>query len=449
MEAHMLTSRYAPAGIAVTILAVVVLFPAAASGTTRGFNIWNDSSREIVLASYDAGEFDLTGPALGTVLEPGTGVAHFEAFWNLEQDSNYFVTYGDDVQFDLVVSDTGFTGIKCQAGNGACAPTSSGLVADGYYYDRAGTVINASGTHRDQEDADALAEFCAVDNRATCTFNPTSEQQILGPQHQVGNAIVNDTSAEQDASINVADTVGTTDGLGIGDFNWQMFMGAGAGISAKYGHTWTTSHTFGQDVDVHCPAEMACAVLAVEPMIRDTGDFTVTLGNTTWHLPGVYFDSPDPDGRSTFTVTATSNKTLTLRPGKWRPPKVLRGTYRAPKSVETSGIAEPSLRLAIAGPATVVAGQKAMYRLALRRSQPAGHYAYSVEKVRVASTVAGHAVGHFLVRSLPPFKARRLRMTLRVPSTPSGTFCIRATASARHARGASARACSDLTADPG
>ena len=310
-------------------------------------------------------------------------------------------------------------------------------------------MFNASGAHQDQEEADALAEFCAVGNRATCTFNPTSEQQILGPQHQVGNAIVNDTSAEQDASINVADTVGTTDGLGIGDLNWQMFTSAGAGISAKYSHTWTTSHTFGQDVDVHCPAEMACAVLAVEPMIRDTGDFTVTLGNTTWHLPGVYFDSPDPGGRSTFTVTATANKTLTLGPGKWRPPKVLRGTYRAPKSVETSGIAEPSLRLAIAGPATVVRGQKASYRLTLRRSQPAGHYAYALEKVRVASTVAGHAVGHFLVRSLPPFKARRLRFTLRVPSRSRGMFCIRAKASARHARGASARACSDLTADPG
>ena len=95
-------------------------------------------------------------------------------------------------------------------------------------------------------------------------------------------------------------------------------------------------------------------------------------------MPGVYFDSPDPNRGETVTVTATPNKTLTLRPGKWRPPKVLRGTYRAPKSVETRSIAEPKLRLAIAGPRTVVPGQKASYRLTLRRSQPVGRYAYAL-----------------------------------------------------------------------
>jgi hypothetical protein len=28
-------------------------------------------------------------------------------------------------------------------------------------------------------------------------------------------------------------------------------------------------------------------------MLRDTGNFTVTLGNTTWNLTDVYFDHPD------------------------------------------------------------------------------------------------------------------------------------------------------------
>jgi hypothetical protein len=35
-------------------------------------------------------------------------------------------------------------------------------------------------------------------------------------------------------------------------------------------------------------------------MIRDTGDFTVTMGNTTWNLTNVYFDCPDPDGAENF-----------------------------------------------------------------------------------------------------------------------------------------------------
>ena len=115
----------------------------------------------------------------------------------------------------------------------------------------------------------------------------------------------------------------------------------------------------------------------------------------------------------------------------------------------TRSIAEPKLRLAIAGPRTVVPGHKASYRLTLRRSQPVGRYAYALQRVRVATTVAGHAVGHFLVRSLPPFKARTLRLTVRVPSTRRGMFCISANASARHARGTRARECADLAAHTG
>jgi hypothetical protein len=35
-------------------------------------------------------------------------------------------------------------------------------------------------------------------------------------------------------------------------------------------------------------------------MRRYTGDFTITLGNTTWKPNGVYFDSPNPDGAEHF-----------------------------------------------------------------------------------------------------------------------------------------------------
>jgi hypothetical protein len=45
-----------------------------------------------------------------------------------------------------------------------------------------------------------------------------------------------------------------------------------------------------------------CWIDAVEPLYRDTGNFTVTLGNTTWNLTGVYFDSPDPTRAGSFGV---------------------------------------------------------------------------------------------------------------------------------------------------
>ena len=37
-------------------------------------------------------------------------------------------------------------------------------------------------------------------------------------------------------------------------------------------------------------------------MFRDTGDFKVSLGNTVWHLRGVYFDSPNPNRKGAFRV---------------------------------------------------------------------------------------------------------------------------------------------------
>ena len=39
------------------------------------------------------------------------------------------------------------------------------------------------------------------------------------------------------------------------------------------------------------------------PMFRDTGDFSITLGNTTWRLHDVYFDSPNPDGNGKLAPT--------------------------------------------------------------------------------------------------------------------------------------------------
>ena len=39
------------------------------------------------------------------------------------------------------------------------------------------------------------------------------------------------------------------------------------------------------------------------PVIRDTDDFKVTAGNTTWPLHDVYFDTPDPDAGPAYRYT--------------------------------------------------------------------------------------------------------------------------------------------------
>jgi hypothetical protein len=42
------------------------------------------------------------------------------------------------------------------------------------------------------------------------------------------------------------------------------------------------------------PAGYYGEITAIAPMIRDTGDFTITLGNTTWNLHGVLLRHPQP-----------------------------------------------------------------------------------------------------------------------------------------------------------
>ncbi len=64
-------------------------------------------------------------------------------------------------------------------------------------------------------------------------------------------------------------------------------------LSATYGHTWTQEHQFSISQTLNLPAYHKGWLDVRDPVVRDTGDFTVTLGNTTWKLHGVSFDSPD------------------------------------------------------------------------------------------------------------------------------------------------------------
>jgi hypothetical protein len=64
-------------------------------------------------------------------------------------------------------------------------------------------------------------------------------------------------------------------------------------VTAKYKHTWDHEYKFTQTEHADVPPHTHVWYTHTAPMLRDTGEFTVTLGNTTWNLTGVYFDHPD------------------------------------------------------------------------------------------------------------------------------------------------------------
>jgi hypothetical protein len=75
------------------------------------------------------------------------------------------------------------------------------------------------------------------------------------------------------------------------------------GISATCGHEWSTSHTFKTEYSHPVAPRSIGEIDGAAPVIRDTGDFKVTAGNTTWLLHDVYFDTPDPDAGPAYRYT--------------------------------------------------------------------------------------------------------------------------------------------------
>jgi hypothetical protein len=449
------------AGLVPLAFAVASLFPAAASADlTQGFHVYDLSRYPIKLIKVTGGEFDGT-PPIGSVLQPGEGYQDFEEVYKFlasDQGTAVYALVGDNGQTGwayfnatMAVDDVNQAFSGCTTSYGVCTPgngLSSGSTLT--LYDQPGTVFDIPAG-QGQAQAAALKQFCAEDNAATCTFTANSEAKIDSPSHQVGDALSNPTDEDQDTRLSTSDTVETTDSVDVGLKVGAKIAGVvEVSVEAKYGHKWTQEHTFTQDVTVHCPPHHKCWIDAVDPMLRDTGDFTMTLGNTTWQLHDVYFDSPDPNGSGTYIVDdcmlgdpGCANVGLKL--GGARPPKVLSGTYTNPRDLDASQITRPTLHLAIAGPRTLTPGEAARYLITLRRSQPAGRFSYALKDLAVTSTVTNRPVGRWELANLAPDKPHTMKLKIVLPSATRGSFCIAAGATAKHANGAHARYCAPVT----
>ena len=143
---------------------------------------------------------------------------------------------------------------------------------------------------------------------------------------------------------------------------------AGAASASKYGPRWTLEHVFAYQhpFRLDCPPRSECWVRSVAAMLRYTGNFTVKLGNTTWNVPGVYFDTPDP-GRGAFfdgEAAPIGKHARTVLPAGVSVLKRKSGVYTTPAE---TGVIRPELRLSIAGPRAVYARQVVTYRIILSR----------------------------------------------------------------------------------
>jgi hypothetical protein len=85
-----------------------------------------------------------------------------------------------------------------------------------------------------------------------------------------------------------------------------------AEIFSTYSQVVTDGHTFSQDVTATIPAGYKALLTVEDPVYRYTGDFTVHIGNTTWHLPGATLDSADPLGTAKAVVTTVPKSSVAV-----------------------------------------------------------------------------------------------------------------------------------------
>jgi hypothetical protein len=429
-------------------------FPTAASAYSRGFKVYNLSSHPIELLGVSGAAFDST-PPVGSVLQPGVGYQDFEETYEFGQtttgSANYAILDADGhpsgtkffATMQIYNVSTTYAGSVATGTPGipvVPVVASTNGTDTSTLLDPPGTVHNILAG-QGQAQAAVLKQYCVDGNSATCDFNTISEKQFEGAQHFITSYANHDPKITNDLSYTEGDTIGSSNSVEVSvTAGTKLFDIVDASITATYNHTWTNSHMYGSALTVHCPPESLCSIFGIAPMVRDTGDFKLSVGNTTWNLYGVYFDSPQPNQVESFSSTTqplTAKQQSTLPPGLTQ----LRQAAAPYRTASRAQIVRPSLKLAIFAPRTVAVGQSARYRIILSRAQPNDQLVYTPQNIEIVGTHAGRRVGQWRLATLPRDKSRTLSLRLGVPGGIHGTFCLTATATAHHARSATKRIC--------
>ena len=130
---------------------------------------------------------------------------------------------------------------------------------------------------------------------ATCSFTPTSQERLYGPHHVIGKEVANNTPLVQKTVIEEGDEVSLTHSVSVtASAKVTLIKVVELSLSATYGHSWTSTHTFKQTEHLDIPANHKGWLQGVEPIIRDTGDFTLTMGEHHVEAARRLFRHPRP-----------------------------------------------------------------------------------------------------------------------------------------------------------
>lgn len=250
---------------------------------------------------------DDSWPLKGTLLAPGSALTFEVHAWGV--DHGLTAVFNDVATSDSVtVYMTVSTVLRYSDAKSTFGPvtTDGGTIV---IQDKPGTTFTF-GPGEGQAQADVLRKICGL-KAATCDFQATKQDRsdadkghfVLGRWHQRGYAIGNLTSLPQLSSFTESDRVELTNSIAL-SIGSKFTLGDELLSKVEYSvqMTFQTSlvleHKFERREDINIPAGEVGWIMVRQPVIRDTGDFTITMkgSNTKWVLKDVTFESPDPAG---------------------------------------------------------------------------------------------------------------------------------------------------------
>ena len=269
----------------------------------KSFSVINLTGAPLVFRGMSFVSNDVNAPKFDSVLMPGESQS-FEVSYYFTEDSFGEAAYSSldnrTTVFAPRMTVGAYGGKKFMTCNtGDCEIESSEIA---YLKDRPGTVIDIPAAQA-QARAELLNRLCQDGGRASCSFDYKRTEKAYSGAHGVGNAIENGVAETQPRAITIKDDqVQTTNVSFGGKVSANIAKIISAELSSTYGRTVSTKYSFAQTLNTAVPGYTRTFVVGEQPVIRDHGDFTVKLGNTTFILRDVYLDSPDPNGQSRYTV---------------------------------------------------------------------------------------------------------------------------------------------------
>ncbi|WP_147292033.1 hypothetical protein [Mycolicibacterium aichiense] len=280
--------------------------------TTQGYTIYNLTGKPVTVIGYGTTELPENGlPKPGTVIPVG-GTARTEVIYNFLRTTTVepVLRVGPDGTIftaDLTVGPFNGASSTCGAVGGSERCSADGKTVVLVQAPGANTVI---GPDQAATQARIIEALCKDGGIGKCEFKPETESEGLSAPKNVASPIINRGQNPIKRTLKLIDVRSQTDSLNItakASFS-NLTKTINAEIQTAYGHTWTFTKTFEEDIEVTTPPGYTTTVTTRQPVWQVTGTFTVIVDDSTFTLTGVQFNTPiKQDDFGSYEVTDTPN----------------------------------------------------------------------------------------------------------------------------------------------